>query len=101
MSTLAVLDPAGIELTEEAVGMFGLPECVTGLTYFAEPVPTDIEMGPDGNLHVTTLPGGPGEAVAAGRLLPVRQGGVRLRGVRLRGVRLAVRPDRRLTGGGR
>ncbi len=64
--TLAVLDPAGIEVTEELVAMFGLPECVTGLTYFSEPVPTDIEMGPDGNLHVTTLPGGPGEVVASG-----------------------------------
>lgn len=71
VSTLAVLAPAAVELTEELVEMFGLPECVTGLTYYSEPVPTDIEMGPDGQLHVTTLPGGPGEAVASGAVTAI------------------------------
>lgn len=71
VSTLAVLDPVGVELTEELVEMFGVPECVTGLTYYSEPVPTDVEMGPDGDLYVTTLPGGPGEAVAAGGITSI------------------------------
>lgn len=36
-----------------------LPACVEGSTFAFEPVPTDVEMGPDGMLYVTTLPGGP------------------------------------------
>ena len=35
----------------------GLPSCVDGVTYRAEAVPTDVELGPDGNLYVTTRPG--------------------------------------------
>lgn len=68
VSTLAVLDPVPVVITAEMVAEFGVPECVEGLTYYSEPVPTDIEMGPDGNLYVTTLPGGPGEAVPAAAL---------------------------------
>ena len=30
-----------------------------GSTFIAEPVPTDVEIGPGGNLYVSTLPGGP------------------------------------------
>ena len=29
------------------------------MTYAFEPVPTDVEVGRDGSLYVTTLPGGP------------------------------------------
>ncbi|MBG6224298.1 DNA-binding beta-propeller fold protein YncE [Arthrobacter sp. CAN_A2] len=36
-----------------------LPACVLGLTYNSEPVPTDIEFGPDGLLYLTSLPGVP------------------------------------------
>ena len=35
----------------------GLPSCMVGITYVAEPVPTDVEVGPHGQLFVTTLPG--------------------------------------------
>ena len=31
-----------------------------------EPVPTDVEVGPDGNLYVTTLGGGLGEQMPVG-----------------------------------
>jgi hypothetical protein len=40
-------------------GTPGVPECVWGSTYDWEPVPTDVELGPDGLLYVTGLPGGP------------------------------------------
>jgi streptogramin lyase len=36
-----------------------VPACVVGHEYAFEPVPTDLEFGPDGRLYVTSLPGGP------------------------------------------
>lgn len=60
VSTVAVLPPIGPFLvTAELAAGAGFPECVAGKNYFFEPVPTDIEMGPDGWLYVTSLPGGP------------------------------------------
>ncbi|MDQ1716764.1 MAG: hypothetical protein QOE89_717, partial [Pseudonocardiales bacterium] len=44
-----------------------LPDCVIGVTYNFEPVPTDVEVGPDGWLYVTTLPGGPEDPSAGAR----------------------------------
>jgi sugar lactone lactonase YvrE len=37
----------------------GLPDCANGAFFDSEPVPTDVEIGPDGHYYVTTLPGGP------------------------------------------
>ena len=59
VSTVAVLPATKIEVTKKIRKAFGLPKCVQGKTFRAEPVPTDVEMGPDGNLYVTSLPGGP------------------------------------------
>ncbi|UWX98402.1 ScyD/ScyE family protein [Arthrobacter zhaoxinii] len=58
VSTVAVLPPIPFTVTAETAGAFGLPECIVGLTYSVEPVPTDVERGPDGALYVTALPGG-------------------------------------------
>ena len=71
ISTLAVLPPIPQLITAELIA--GLPvdlsACVGG--YFdAEPVPTDIEVGPDGHYYVSTLPGGP-EAPGAGAVWKV------------------------------
>ena len=45
---------------------FTVPDCALGLTYYAQPVPTDIEV--KGNwLYYTVLPGVPGELVSAGK----------------------------------
>ena len=67
VSTLAVLpasDP--IVITAEFVAMVGFPACTVGYGYRFEPVPTDVELGPDGWLYVTSLPGGPeGPALGA------------------------------------
>ncbi len=60
VSVVAVLPPAPIAVTAEMAGQFGLPDCAVGLTYLAEPVPTDVEVGLDGMLYVTSLPGEPG-----------------------------------------
>ena len=60
--TVAVLPAqAPVLVTAEAAasGEQPLPPCVVGSTFIAEPVPTDVEIGPGGNLYVSTLPGGP------------------------------------------
>ena len=51
----------------------GLPRCARGAVFRAEAVPTDVEVGPDGNLYVTSLPGGPedGSLGANGRVYQV------------------------------
>lgn len=64
ISTLAVLPPRRTVIPEsaarpEAEGGLGVPACVAGEKYAFEPVPTDVEFGPDGRLYVTSLPGGP------------------------------------------
>lgn len=58
VSTLAVLPPQPAKVTAAMSADLGAPSCVVGATYRFEPVPTDVEVGPDGRLYVTTLPGG-------------------------------------------
>jgi hypothetical protein len=57
--TVAVLPAIPSLITAEVAAGFGLPDCVIGETYYGEPVPTDVEIGPDGDWYVTSLPGGP------------------------------------------
>jgi hypothetical protein len=57
--TVAVLPPQPLVVTAEIAKGQNLPDCAVGLTYNFEPVPTDVEVGKDGWLYVTTLPGGP------------------------------------------
>jgi DNA-binding beta-propeller fold protein YncE len=66
VSTLAVLPPrpavipAGTRIPiDMAGGTVEVPACVAGHEYAFEPVPTDVEIGPDGWLYVSSLPGGP------------------------------------------
>jgi hypothetical protein len=66
VTTLAVLParpaviPAGARIPiDMAGGTVGAPACVVGHEYAFEPVPTDVEIGPDGWLYVSSLPGGP------------------------------------------
>ena len=77
VSTVAVLPPIPQQMQEKTVrkamrqinrklikhGQEPLPldtldPCI-GKTYQSNPVPTDVEFGPDGNLYVSTLPGFP------------------------------------------
>ena len=55
---VTVLPPQPLVVTPEIGEANDFPECVIGKTYNFEPVPTDVEIH-DGNLYVTTLPGGP------------------------------------------
>ncbi|MHA7181565.1 ScyD/ScyE family protein [Arthrobacter sp. MDB2-24] len=59
-----VLEPVPTLITPELFASaaeqgFELPDCVIGSTFNSEPVPTDIELGPDGMLYLTSLPGAP------------------------------------------
>jgi len=54
--TITADDVAGDPSTTED----DLPACLVGHPYVSEPVPTDVEVGPQGKLYVTTLPGGLG-----------------------------------------
>ena len=59
VSTLALLPPQPMTFTQEQADALGAPDCIVGVTYAFEPVPTDVERGPKGSLWVSTLPGGP------------------------------------------
>lgn len=68
VSTVAVLPPGDpIEATPEILAAVGFPDCAAGYDYRFEPVPTDVELGPDGWLYVTSLPGGPEDASLGAR----------------------------------
>ncbi len=58
IATLAVLPARPAKITAAGAAALKIPACV-GLTYRFEAVPTDVEMGPDGWLYVSSLPGGP------------------------------------------
>jgi hypothetical protein len=74
VSTVAVLPPIDTTIGTEVVEEFGAPECVVGATYRAEPVPTDVEVGPDGSYYVSSLPGFP-EAPGTGSVFRVTRSG--------------------------
>lgn len=59
VSTLAVLPGQPVPIRAQDTEAYGLPACAAGSTYTAEPVPTDVEVGPDGMLYVSTLAGDP------------------------------------------
>jgi hypothetical protein len=56
---VTVMPRQPLVLTAEMLTANHLPTCAAGLTYYFEPVPTDVEIGPHGWLYVSTLPGGP------------------------------------------
>jgi hypothetical protein len=67
VTTTAVLPAIPLLVPEGAAADAGFPDCVEGHTYWFEPVPTDVELGPDGWLYVSSLPGGPEDASLGAR----------------------------------
>lgn len=67
VTTTAVLPAIPFMATKEAAAGAGFPDCAVGHTYWFEPVPTDVELGPDGWLYVSSLPGGPEDASLGAR----------------------------------
>lgn len=77
ISTVAVLPPVKVTAGPELMGALNTvlagmpqlpagttaPDCLLGKTFVGEPVPTDVEMGRDGQLYVTTLAGIAGETL--------------------------------------
>ncbi len=72
-STVAALKPVKVKVTKSAAEANHMPACVVGKKFALEAVPTDIEFGPDGQLYVTSLPGGPedGSLGLNGRVLKI------------------------------
>lgn len=64
---VATLPAAGTIATAAALQAQGLPTCAAGHKYYFEFVPTDVERGRDGQLYVTSLPGGPEDASLGAR----------------------------------
>lgn len=63
VSTVASLPATKVKITRKIRRAFELPKCFVGGKWKVEAVPTDVELGPDGNLYVTSLPGGPEDPV--------------------------------------
>ena len=70
--TMAVLPAQPVVLELEVVEEYGLPECLVGETFLFEAVPTDVEVGPDGAVYASLLPGGPEDPSAGPRGSVVR-----------------------------
>ncbi|MEJ6543014.1 ScyD/ScyE family protein [Brachybacterium paraconglomeratum] len=104
ISTLAVIPGSAVTFTEQhkayVDGMLGgatLPDCVVGASYTPEPVPTDVEVGKDGRLYVSTLQGALGEAFPLSTVYKVSPRSGHTRTVADRGMQgatgLAVAPN--------
>ena len=74
VSTIAVLPAIPVEITQEFADAAGVPDCAVGHDYLFEPVPTDVEIGPDGRLYVSSLPGGPEDGSVPGGVFTVHPG---------------------------
>lgn len=59
VSTVATLPAIPYMITAGAAAGMGLDPCFVGKSFSFEAVPTDIEVGRDGTIYVTSLPGGP------------------------------------------
>jgi hypothetical protein len=98
ISTVAVLPRTKVNITKARAEAFGLPGCVVGHKFALESVPTDVEMGPDGWLYVSSLPGGPedGTLGAQGRVYKVNPASgrvVKVAGGLVSAVNVAVAED--------
>lgn len=71
ISTVALLPPIPVEITADVADKIGAPDCAIGEDYLFEPVPTDVEIGPDGLLYVSSLPGGPEDGTVPGSVFTV------------------------------
>jgi hypothetical protein len=59
ISVLSVLRRQPTTISAQSAAALGLPDCVAGVVYNFEAVPTDVEVAADGKLIVSLLPGGP------------------------------------------
>jgi len=71
IKTIAVLPAVPVTITSGAAAAMGVPACAVGETYYGEPVPTDVALGSDKKLYVTTEGGGLGEQFPLGSVYSV------------------------------
>ncbi|HEU5038026.1 MAG TPA: ScyD/ScyE family protein [Nocardioides sp.] len=71
ITPLATLPPVKVKVTKKLRKQMHLPRCTQGKTFKGEPVPTDVEVDPLGQLHVTTLGGGLGEMLPVGAVYAI------------------------------
>ena len=57
VTPVTVFKPRVIHITEEMATEYELDPCTIGTRYNLEPVPTDVEVAPGGQLFVSLLPG--------------------------------------------
>lgn len=98
VATVAVLPAVRVKVTKKIRTAFKLPRCAQGKIARTEPVPTDVEVGPDGNLYVTSLPGGPEDpAMGANgsvyRIVPGTRAVTKVGGGLVSPTGLAIGPD--------
>lgn len=67
VSLVALLPRQSTLITAAVAKANNLPKCAIGITYYSNPVPTDLQFGPNGKLYVSTLSGG----LAAGTVYTV------------------------------
>lgn len=58
VSLVALLPRQATLITAAIAKAQHAPKCVVGLTYYSNPVPTDLQFGPNGKLYVSLLAGG-------------------------------------------
>lgn len=59
ISVISVLPRQPATITADAAAAFGLPDCVVGVVYNFEAVPTDVHLASNGRYIASLLPGGP------------------------------------------
>jgi hypothetical protein len=94
ISVVALLPRQAITFTQKMVDDAGAPDCLVGVRYAFEPVPTDVERDGRGNLWVSVLPGGPEDPSlgARGAVYKITKSGrvIRIHGGFLGATNLAV-----------
>lgn len=88
ISTVSVIPATPIQFTEELEAMYegyleqaaaeleiemdtDVPDCLVGQTFTPEPVPTDVQLGRQDTLYVSTLQGGAGELLPLSKVYAV------------------------------
>jgi len=96
ISVVALLPRQPVTITQKMVDAMDAPDCLVGVRYAFEPVPTDVERDRHGNLWVSLLPGGSEDPSlgARGAVYKITKSGAvrRIHGGFLGATNLAVTP---------